>query len=50
VIILAVSFALTVGIYELLVRRFNVVRFLFGLRPIKKRPVLPATESEHGAA
>ena len=35
-IIAVVSFVLIMTIYELLVRRWNVVRFLFGLRPIKK--------------
>jgi glucan biosynthesis protein C len=33
-----VSFALIMLLYELLVRRFDIVRFLFGMRP-KKRPV-----------
>ncbi len=35
------SFALVVGAYEFLVRRFNAVRFLFGMRPI---PAIPATD------
>ena len=30
------SFVVTLGLYELLVRRFNVVRFFFGMRPNKK--------------
>jgi hypothetical protein len=37
-IIAGVSFALIMVLYELLVRRFNVVRFLFGMRP-KKKPL-----------
>ena len=32
-IIVVVSFILITALYELLVRRFNVVRFLFGMRP-----------------
>jgi hypothetical protein len=43
-IILVISFVLIMAIYELLVRRLNVVRFLFGLRPIKKDPVPPAAD------
>jgi peptidoglycan/LPS O-acetylase OafA/YrhL len=36
-IIAAVSFVLIVALYQLLVRPFNMVRFLFGMRP-KRRP------------
>ena len=32
-IIAVMSFTLIMGLYELLVRRFNVVRFFFGMRP-----------------
>ena len=32
-IIAVMSFALIMGLYELLVRRFNVLRFFFGMRP-----------------
>ncbi len=35
-IIAATSFALIMVLYELVVRRFNMVRFCFGMRPIKK--------------
>lgn len=35
-IIVVVSFALIMTLDELLVRRFNVVRFFFGMRPRKK--------------
>jgi glucans biosynthesis protein C len=35
-IIAVTSFTLIMVLYELLVRRFNVVRFCFGMRPIKK--------------
>ena len=37
-IIAAVSFALIMILYELFVRRFNIVRFFFGMRPKKNRP------------
>jgi hypothetical protein len=36
-IISMVSFVLIMVLYELLVRRINIVRFFFGMRP-KKRP------------
>jgi glucan biosynthesis protein C len=29
------SFILTIGLYELLVRRFNLLRFLFGMKPMQ---------------
>ena len=32
-IIAAVSIVLIMSIYELLIRRFNVMRFLYGMRP-----------------
>jgi hypothetical protein len=35
-IIALVSFALIMALYDLLVRRFNVMRFFFGMRPKKK--------------
>lgn len=35
--IAVVSFALIMVLYEGFVRRFNVMRFLFGMRPLKKR-------------
>ncbi|MHC1726004.1 MAG: acyltransferase family protein [Syntrophobacteraceae bacterium] len=37
-IIAAISFPLVLLLYELLVRRFNPMRFLFGMRPKKKVP------------
>jgi glucan biosynthesis protein C len=49
-IIAVVSFALIMALYELLVRRFNVVRFLFGMRPKKKRPATPTPRPEGTAA
>ena len=49
-IIAVVSFALIMVLYELLVRRFNVVRFFFGMRPKKKPPATPAPLTEGTAA
>jgi len=46
-IIDAISFAIIMALYEFLVRRFNVMRVLFGMKPIKQaapvatRPVQP---------
>jgi hypothetical protein len=40
-IIALVSFALIMALYDLLVRRFNVVRFFFGMRPKKKPSKIP---------
>ena len=49
-IIVVVSFALIMGIYELFIRRFNVVRFFFGMRPKKKPSATPAPRPEGTAA
>ena len=48
VVIAIVSFALIMTIYELLIRRFNVVRFFFGMRP-KKEPT-PGPQPEGSSA
>ena len=45
-VIAAVSFALIMVLYELLVRRFNVVRFFFGMRPKKKLTATPVSRRE----
>ncbi len=45
-IIAVVSFALIMVLYEVLVRRFNVVRFIFGMRPKKKLAAPPAAPPE----
>jgi glucan biosynthesis protein C len=45
-IILPVSFAIIMLLYEFLVRRFNVMRFLFGMKP---RPKPPAAQSQAAA-
>ena len=50
VVILSGSFAVSMCLYEFLVRRFNVMRVLFGMKPLKRaasvatRPVQPALE------
>jgi len=49
-IIVVVSFALIMGIYELFIRRFNIVRFFFGMRPKKKSLATPAPRPEGTAA
>jgi peptidoglycan/LPS O-acetylase OafA/YrhL len=49
-IIMPTSFVIIVTLYEFLVRRFNVMRVLFGMKPLKQaaplatRPVQPAPE------
>jgi glucan biosynthesis protein C len=45
-IIAGVSFPLILILYELFVRRFNIVRFFFGMRPKKKPPATPARHPE----
>jgi peptidoglycan/LPS O-acetylase OafA/YrhL len=47
VVIAAISFAVIIGIYEYLIRRNNLMRFLFGMKPAAReereaRPVLSA--------
>jgi len=44
ILVTAASFAVTLGLYELLVRHLNVVRFLFGMRPKKKARTAPMKE------
>jgi glucan biosynthesis protein C len=41
-IIAVVSFILIMALYELLIRRINIVRFFFGMRPKKKPSAKPA--------
>jgi peptidoglycan/LPS O-acetylase OafA/YrhL len=48
-IIAVVSFALIMAIYELLIKRFNIVRFFFGMRP-RKVQAPPAPSPEEAAA
>jgi hypothetical protein len=44
-VISSVSFIVIMAIYELLVRRFNVFRFLFGMRPKRKLSLAPSSET-----
>lgn len=37
--VIAISFPLILALYELLVRRFNLIRFFFGMRPREKSPI-----------
>ena len=46
VIILVVSFPVTVGLYEFGVRRFNVMRFLFGMKLLAKPVDLQTKEAQ----
>jgi len=44
VVIAVATYAGTLFLYEFLVRRTNLTRFLFGMKPLKKeKPSLPAT-------
>jgi hypothetical protein len=38
----AISFVLIAATYELLIRRFNVMRFIFGMRLKKRKVWIPA--------
>jgi peptidoglycan/LPS O-acetylase OafA/YrhL len=44
-----ITFFITVGIYHLLIRPYNLTRFLFGMKPKRnaKPTVLPAIEKEN---
>ena len=44
-LIVVTSFALIMGIYELLIRRFNLMRFLFGMKPLSVQPVAQQREA-----
>ncbi len=44
-IILPVSFILIMVLYEFLVRRFNVMRFLFGMKPLPKAAAMQPQEA-----
>jgi len=44
-IIAVISYPLILVLYELLVRRFNVIRFIFGMRLKKKPPAAPTAYS-----
>jgi len=49
-IIAVVSFPLIMILYELFVRRFNIVRFFFGMRPKKKPSATPVLRTEGTSA
>ncbi len=44
-LIVTISFASIMGIYELLIRRFNLMRFLFGMKSMPKQPVAQPSEA-----
>jgi glucans biosynthesis protein C len=44
--ILAASFAIIMGLYEYLIRRINLLRFLFGMKVRPKRQVKPLPEGQ----
>ena len=50
VVILVTSFAIIMGLYEYLIRRINVLRFLFGMKVLPKRSRVPAAENTLDAA
>jgi hypothetical protein len=43
-IIASVSFAAILALYEFLVRRWNILRFLFGMKPLAPKPALEPGE------
>lgn len=45
-IILMVSFPIIMVLYEFLVRRYNIMRFLFGMKPLSKTPAIQPQEAE----
>jgi len=44
-VIVTISFAIIMGLYEFLVRRNNVLRFLFGMKPIIKASIASTRET-----
>jgi peptidoglycan/LPS O-acetylase OafA/YrhL len=48
-VILMVSFTLTVAFYALLVRPFNAMRILFGMKPRPRASIAPATPAPGGS-
>ena len=44
-IILVASFTIIMAIYEFVVRRFNLMRFLFGMKPLSKQPAARSREA-----
>lgn len=48
-IIAVIAFALIMAVYELLIRRFNIVRFLFGMRPKRKPSSITKADAKETA-
>jgi glucan biosynthesis protein C len=48
-IIAAISFAIIMGLYEFLIRRFNILRFLFGMKLLPKAETQPALAKTQSA-
>jgi glucans biosynthesis protein C len=46
VIILVISFAIIMGLYEYLIRRSNLLRFVFGMKPQPRRKAIVVQESQ----
>jgi glucan biosynthesis protein C len=46
VVIDAISFAIIMALYEFVVRRFNVIRFLFGMKLLVRTPVAHTQEAQ----
>ena len=44
-----ISFAIIMAVYEFLVRRWNVMRFLFGMKQMPKRQAAPASQVQEAA-
>jgi glucan biosynthesis protein C len=44
VLIVVISFTIIMGIYEYLIRRFNLIRFLFGMKSLPKQPAMQPRE------
>jgi glucan biosynthesis protein C len=44
-IILLASLAIIMGVYQFLIRRFNVMRFLFGLKPLREQSTARSQEA-----
>jgi uncharacterized membrane protein len=49
--VFAIAFVLTVGLYEFAVRRFNVMRVMCGMKPLRRRTDAQPQEAQvHGTA
>jgi hypothetical protein len=49
-IIMLISFAVIMAIYEYLIRRWNVMRFLFKIKPLLPKPAARAIKPQLGSA